>query len=128
MDLAFSTNDSELAAGSHDGAVFLYAVRQLRGTEETKQEYALCGEVVREHQKLFIVPVAKIPTPMSRDFADAWQIEVTEPGTLEHFVGYPVALQDWDIESNAAMDKARVAKFSVLTSRLVSGNKSGGIR
>lgn len=124
MDLAFSPDDLELAAGSQDGAVFLYAVQQLRGVEATKQEYALCGEVAREGQKLFIVPVAKIPTPMNRDFADAWRIEVTEPGTLEHSVGYTVALQDWDIESNAAMDKARVAKFSMLTSPLVSGNKS----
>lgn len=124
MDLAFSPDDSELTAGSHDGAVFLYAVQRLRGAEEIKQEYALCGEVARERQKLFIVPVAKIPTPMSRDFADPWRIEVTEPDTLDNFVGYPVALQDWDIESNAAMDKARVAKFSMLTSRLVSGNKS----
>jgi WD40 repeat protein len=124
MDLAFSPDDSELAAGSHDGAVFLYAVQQLRGAEETKQKHALCGEVAREHQKLFIVPVAEVPTPMSRDFEDAWRIEVTEPGTLANFVGHPVALQDWEIESNAATDKARVAKFTVLSSPSSSGSRS----
>ena len=76
MDLAFSPNDSELAAGSHDGAVFLYAVEKLQGPERTKQEYPLCGEVGREDKKLFIVPLAKVPLPMTRDLSNAWRIEV----------------------------------------------------
>jgi hypothetical protein len=54
---------------------------------------------------------------MSSEFSDAWRIEVTEPGALANFVGFPVSLQDWDIESNAATDKARVQKFAVLSSR-----------
>lgn len=124
MDLAFSQDDSELAAGSHDGAVFLYAVGKLQGPERTKQEYPLCGQVGREDQKLFIVPLAKVPTPMSRDFSDAWRLEVAEPNALASFEGYPVALQDWEIESNAAMDKARVGKFTALSSQLVKGSKS----
>jgi hypothetical protein len=124
MDLAFSPDDSELAAGSHDGAVFLYSVENLRGPERTKQEYLLCGEVVSEDRKLFIVPLAKVPTPMSRDFGDAWRLEVAEPSALANSVGYPVALQDWEIESTAAMDKARADKFTVLSSQLVRGSRS----
>ena len=117
IDLAFSPDDSELAAGSQDGAVFLYSVEKLQGPERTKQEYPLCGEVVREDKKLFIVPVAKVPTPMSRDFSDAWRLELAEPNALASFAGYPVALQDWEIESNAAMDKARVGRFTALSSQ-----------
>lgn len=123
MDLAFSPDDSELAAGSHDGVVFLYAVEKLQGPERTKQEYPLCGEVDREDKKLFIVPLAKVPAPMSRDFSDAWRLEVAEPNELASFAGYPVALQDWEIESNAAMDKARVSKITRLSSQLVTGSK-----
>jgi len=124
MDLAFSSDDSQLAAGSHDGVVFLYSVEKLQGPERTKQEYPLCGEIVREDRKLFIVPLAKVPTPMSRDFSDAWRLEVAEPSALANSVGYPVALQDWEIESTAAMDKARADKFTVLSSQLVRGSKS----
>src|SRR5262249_49104656 len=120
---AFSPDDSVLAAGSHDGAVFLYSVEQLRGPERIKQEYPLCGEVIKENNKLFIVPVAKVPTPMSREFHNAWGLEVAEPNTLADFAGYPVAFQDWEIESDAAMDRARVSKFTALSSQSVTGSK-----
>jgi WD40 repeat protein len=124
MDLAFSPDDSELAAGSHDGAVFLYSVEQLRGPERTKQEYQLCGEVIGEDNKLFIVPVAKVPTPMRKEFSNAWRLEVAEPNTLANFAGYAVTFQDWEIESNAAMDRARVSKFTALSSQPITGSKS----
>jgi hypothetical protein len=113
--LAFSPDDSVLAAGSHDGIVFLYAVDKLHGPERTKQSYALCGEVSAEKDKVFIVPISKVPTPMSRDFSYGWKLEVVEPGNLGELARLPVAFQDWEIESNAAMDKARVNNFTSIS-------------
>ena len=115
--LAFSPDDSVLAAGSHDGVVLLYAVDRLRGPQRTKQTVALCGEVSVEGDKAYIVPVSKGPTPMSRDFDYGWKLEVAEPGNLVKFAGLPVVLQDWEIESNAAMDKARVNNFTSISSK-----------
>jgi WD40 repeat protein len=113
-ELAFSVDDSVLAAASHDGVVFLFSVEKLRGPERTKQEYALCGEVLPEDGKLYIVPIAKGPAPLNPEFDYAWEIEVVEPGALTSLAGYPVIVQDWDIESDAAMDRARVNKFAPL--------------
>lgn len=114
--LAFSPDDSVLAAGSHDGVVFLFAVEKLRGPQRTKQKYRLCGEILAENEKVYIVPLAKVPTPMSKDFNYGWRLEVADPGNLAAHAGSPVAFQDWEIESNAAMDRARVNKFDSLLS------------
>lgn len=113
--LAFSPDDSLLAAGSEDGAVLLLAVDKLRGPMRTKQTRTLCGEVATEKRKVFIMPLAKVPGMMGEDFNYAWRLEVADPGKLAEFVGLPVAFQDWDVESNAADDKARVNKFIPLT-------------
>lgn len=120
--LAFSADDSVLAAGSHDGVVFLFSVEKLRGPERTKQKYALCGEVLADKNKVYIVPLARVPTPLSREFNYAWSFEVVEPGSLTALAGYPVVFQDWEIESNAAMDRARVTKFASLWSAPTTGN------
>lgn len=120
--LAFSLDDSVLAAGSHDGVVFLFSVEKLRGPERTKQKYALCGEVLAEKDKVYIVPLAKVPAPMRPEFDYAWRIEVADPGALKVLAGYPVVFQDWEIESNAAMDWARVNKFASLWSGPATGN------
>jgi len=120
--LAFSADDSVLAAGSHDGVVFLFSVEKLRGPERTKQKYALCGEVLTEKNKTYIVPVARVPTPMSREFNYPWRLEVVGPRALTALAGYPVVFQDWEIESNAAMDRARVTKFASLWSGPTTGN------
>ena len=114
--LAFSADDSVLAAGGHDGVVFLFSVEKLRGPERTKQEFALCGEVLAEDDKLYIVPLAKVPTPLNPRFDYAWKLEVAEPGRLTALAGYPVVFQDWEIESNTAMDRAGVNKFASLWS------------
>lgn len=115
--LAFSPDDSLLAAGSHDGVVLLYAVERLRGPQRTKQPLTLCGEVLAEGDKVYFIPLSKVPTPMSRDFDYAWKLEVAEPGKLLESVGLPVVFQDWEIESDAVMDKARVNKFISISSK-----------
>lgn len=120
--LAFSPDDSVLAAGSHDGAVFLFSAEKLRGPERTKQKRALCGEVLSENDKVYIVPLAKVPTPMSREFNYAWRLEVAEPGALTALAGHPVAFQDWEIESTAAVDRARVNKFASLSPAQTTGS------
>jgi len=115
--LAFSPDDSILAAASHDGIVFLSAVDRLRGPERTKQSYALCGEVSADKGKVFIIPLSKVPTPMSPDFDYGWKLEVAEPRNLVDYAGLPVAFQDWEMESDAVMDKARVNKFISISSK-----------
>ncbi len=116
--LAFSPDDSVLAAGSEDGAVLLLAVDRLRGPMRTKQTHTLCGEVSTEKGKVFIMPLAKVPGMMGGGFSYAWQLEVANPGKLVGFAGLPVAFEAWDVESNAADDKARVNKFIPLSPKL----------
>ncbi|MDT5157974.1 MAG: hypothetical protein QOH51_2331 [Acidobacteriota bacterium] len=115
--LAFSPDDTVLAAGSNDGYVLLYAVDRIRGPEVKKQTEALCGEVAAEGDKVFIVPLSKVPGPMTRDFEYAWKLEVANLGSLAGRAGSPVVLQDWAIESNSATDRARVGEFKQLLSR-----------
>jgi WD40 repeat protein len=122
--LAFSPDDKVLAAGSNDGFVLLYAVDRIKGTEVKKQTTTLCGEVEVEGNKVFIVPLSKVPGPMTREFEYAWKLEVTNSNTLTGLVGSPVVFQDWAIESNAATDRARVSEFKPLLSR---GNIPGAI-
>jgi hypothetical protein len=112
--LAFSLDDSVLAVGSEDGAVFLLSVEKLRGPERTKQKYARCGEVQSEGNKLYIVPLAKVPGFMSAKFEYPWKVEVVEPGALVALAGYPVVLRDWEIQSDAATRRARINKFDSL--------------
>jgi len=109
--LAFSPNDAVLAVGSDDGEVFLLSVEKLRGPERTKQKYVLCGELLSEEKKVYIVPLAKVPGWMSPEFEYRWKLEVAEPDSLAALAGFPVAFQDWEIQSDAATDKARVNKF-----------------
>ena len=53
---------------------------------------------------------------MSRDFHYAWKLELIDPRSLAKLAGFPVLLADWEIESNAATDRARVSKFYTLLS------------
>lgn len=113
--LAFSPDDKVLAAGSNDGFVLLYAVDRLRGPELKKQNTSLCGEIKVEGNKVFIVPLTKVP--MDRGFEYAWKLEVANPNSLAEFAGEPVVLHDWSIESNAARDKAKVGELQQLLPR-----------
>lgn len=115
--LAFSPDDKILAAGSNDGFVLLYAVDRIRGPEVKKQAEALCGEVAVEGDRVFVVPLSKVPGPMTRDFQYAWKLEVANPDALANLAGSPLVLQDWAIESNSAMDRTRVDGFKPLLSR-----------
>ena len=114
--LAFSPDDTLLAAASQDGFVLLYAVNLLRGPQHTKQSQPLCGEILAETNQVFVVPLSEVPTPMSRDFHYAWKLELIDPRSLAKLAGFPVLLADWEIESNAATDRARVSKFYTLLS------------
>lgn len=112
--LAFSPDDSILAAGSDDDAVLLYAVDRLRGPEVKKQDFALCGEITVDGDKTFIAPVSKVP--MFPDLRDAWRLEIANADSVRAAAGRPVAFEEWSIESDSVDDRARVAKFRPLWS------------
>lgn len=114
--VAFSPDDSLLAAASYDGFVLLYDANRFRGPLLNKQESALCGEIVIEDNKTFIVPLSKVPNPMRPNFEFSWQLEIANPDAVAGLTNSPVVLRDWTIESNAAVDKARVTEArSLLT-------------
>ncbi len=112
--IAFSPDDSLLAAASESGFILLYAVDRIRGVESKKQDYALCGEIVVEGKKTFVAPLSKVPSPMRPALQYAWRMEVVNAERLTGVAGLPVALQDWAIESGAAGDRARVGEFRTL--------------
>jgi hypothetical protein len=62
---------------------------------------------------------------MSSDFSYAWRLEVANPGAIAALKGRSVVFQDWEIESNAATDLARVNKFAALSSPPAPGNRPG---
>jgi WD40 repeat protein len=107
--LAFSPDDSLLAAASEDGFVLIYAVDRLRGPQLKKQTSALCGEIMVEDNKPYIAPLSKVPNPMRANFEFAWRLEIGNPDAVAGLVNSPVVLRDWTIESNAAIDRARVS-------------------
>lgn len=115
--IAFSPDDSLLAAASEDGFVLLYSVERLRGPQLKKQTSALCGEIALQDNKAYLVPLAKVPNPMRRDFEFSWRLEIANPGTVAGFVNSPVVLRDWTIESYAALDRARIADVQSLLTR-----------
>jgi len=110
QSVAFSSDDSLLAAGSDDGFVLLYSVDLLRGAQIAKQSTPLCGEVVFEGTHAFITPIAKVPP----GFEYAWKHEIAEPEKLKGLDGYPIALLDWSIESNSSSDRLQVHEFRKL--------------
>jgi WD40 repeat protein len=114
--LAFSPDDTLLAAASQDGFVLLYDVNLLRGPQRTKQTQRLCGEILAEGERVFIVPLSEVPMPMSKKFDYAWKLELADASPLTKLAGFPIQLTDWEIESNAATDRARATKFLTLLS------------
>ncbi|MBV9927312.1 MAG: PD40 domain-containing protein [Acidobacteria bacterium] len=115
--LAFSPDDSLLAAASDDGFALLYAVERLRGPLLKKQDSPLCGEVLVEGDAAFITSLSKVPNPMRSEFELPWKLEVSNPDAVRGAAGVPVVLRDWAIESSAATDRARVKTFSQLLPR-----------
>lgn len=115
--VAFSPDDSLLAAASDDGFVLLYDVNRFRGPLLKKQESTLCGEIVVEDNKTFIVPLSKVPNPMRPNFEFSWQLEIANPDAVAGLTNSPVVLRSWTIESNAAVDKARVTDAQSLLTR-----------
>jgi WD40 repeat protein len=112
--LAFSPDDSILAAGSNDGFVLLYAVDRIHGPQVKRQDYALCGEIVNEGNKSFIVPLSKVPGPMRDHFEYAWKLEIVNADRVASLTGSPVELSDWNVESSADDDRARINQFRPL--------------
>ncbi len=120
--LAFSPDDTLLAAASHDGFVLLYEVNLMRGPQRTRQTERLCGEILAEGERVFIVPLSEVPLPMSEEFHYAWKLEVADASPFTKLAGYPIQLTDWEIESNAATDRARATKFLRLLSASASSD------
>lgn len=112
--LAFSPDDKVLAAGSDDGFVLLYAVDRIQGPQVKKQTYSLCGEIVKEGNKSFIVPLSKVPGPNVRNFAYAWKLEIVNSDLVTSLTGLPVMLSEWNIESSSDDDRARINQFRPL--------------
>jgi len=112
--LAFSPDDSVLAAASNDGYVLLYAVNLIRGPEVKKQDYALCGEILNEGNRVFIVPLSKVPGGRLDRFSYAWKREIVNPDSVASLAGAPVELSDWNIESSSDDDRARINQFKQL--------------
>jgi WD40 repeat protein len=115
--LAFSPDDSILAAGSDDAFVLLYAVDRIRGPEVKKQDYPLCGEILNEGNKVFVTPLSKVPGGVRGSFDYAWKLEVANAESVADLAGSPVALRDWNVESSAAEDRVRVNRFQKLQAR-----------
>jgi len=115
--VAFSPDDSLLAAASEDGFVLLYDVDRLRGPQLKKQTSALCGEILVENNKTFVVPLSKVPNPMRPNFEFTWRVEIANPDAVAGLINSPVVLRDWTIESSAGKDRARVADPRSLLAR-----------
>lgn len=115
--LAFSPDDKTLAAGSDNGYVLLYAVERFRGPQLKKQDYSLCGEILVEDKKTFIVPLSKVPAPMRPAFGYNWKLEVINSDTVAGSIGLPVELSQWYISSSADRDRIRIGEFKTLRKR-----------
>src|SRR6266508_1223149 len=115
--LAFSPDDNILAAASDDGFVLLYSVDRIRGPQVKKQDYAVCGEIVTEGNKVFIAPLSKVPGPMMRSFEYAWKLEIVNSDLVAGLAGSPLMLDDWNIESSSDDDRARINQFRPLLPR-----------
>lgn len=116
--LAFSPDEKILAAGSDNGYVLLYDVDRIKGPEVEKQNFALCGEIVREDNKLFVVPLSRVPRVQSSDFGYNWKLEIANDEKVNFSGRAPVALDEWAIERNSANDKIRVDRLRTLGSNL----------
>ncbi|HEV8368101.1 MAG TPA: hypothetical protein VGQ39_09125, partial [Pyrinomonadaceae bacterium] len=121
-DLAFSPDDRTLAAASNDHFVLLYDVARIRGPEIKRQDYALCGEILKEGDKSFIVPLSKVPRVMDSSFNYAWRLEIVNADLLAGIAAGPIALDDWNIESRSDEDRARIVKFRRLQAQQESPN------
>lgn len=123
--VAFSPNEKVLAAGSDDGYVLLYAVDRLNGPEVKKQTYPLCGEIIKEDEKVYVVPIAKVPGVMPRQgFRYNWKLQVANGGKVSAEIGIPVSLDDWSIESSSAEDRIRIDRIRALAAEVdLTGDK-----
>jgi len=121
--LAFSPDDNMLAAASDDGFVLLYAVNRIHGPQVKKQDYSLCGEIINEGNKAFIVPLSKVPGSNTRSFEYAWKLEIVNSDSVTDLAGLPVMLSDWNIESSSADDRARINQFRPLVPKQRSNAK-----
>lgn len=110
--VAFNPNDTVVAVASESGAVLLYNVDRLRGKEVKKQDFALCGEIVTEGNITYITPISKVPR--GNDFGLAWKLEIANADVVIASEGLPVILQNWQIESGATGDCARIIEFKPL--------------
>lgn len=113
--VAFNPNDTIVAVASESGAVLLYAVDRLRGPEVKKQNFALCGEIVTKGNTTYITPISKVP--MGNDFGLAWKLEIANADVIAASEDLPVILQNWEIESGATGERARIIDFKPLLNK-----------
>lgn len=111
--VAFSPDDQILAAASESGFVLLYAVDQLRGPQITRQERTLCGEVVVEEGKTFVVPLAQGPGG-GNAYEYAWKSEVVDPENVNAPSGMAVLIDQWDTVSRSQDTRIRIHRFQPL--------------
>ncbi len=112
--IAFGPNDSVVAVGSDNGKVLLYDPAKIRGPEIAKQSHQLCGEILKEKNKTYIVPLSKVPQPMHLDFSWAWKEEILNDGVLDELSGIPAVLDDWSLVTSSTGSKIKIDQFRKL--------------
>lgn len=112
--VSFSPDDKVLAAASNDGFGLLYAVDRIRGPQVKKQDYALCGEVVKQEKKTFIVPLSKVVVPLRPELELPWKLESVNSNAVAEVNSVPVVVSDWSIESSSDTDRASIRQSRLL--------------
>ena len=107
-NLTFSPDDKQLAVASEDWSVLLYDVDRIRGPRREKRHYALCGEILTEDERSYIVPLSKVPSSRYDHFEYDWKWEVIHPTLMKSPNGSPVILSDWEYEISAGRVRVRV--------------------
>lgn len=109
QSIAYSRDDKLLAAGSKSGSVVIYDAAKIRGPEVEKQENSVCGEVLRENGKTYLVPLTKVSHPMNtgEELNYNWKLEIINTNKVASATS-AVAIQDWAIESSSRSDKVRI--------------------
>ncbi len=113
-ELTFSPDDKQLAVATGEGFVLLYPVDRIRGPQVNTRDYALCGEIIKEENKVYIAPLAKVPSTRVEGFEYAWQFEIVNPAVIAGLHNSPVVLSDWNFETSSVQNKIRINQFQRL--------------
>lgn len=113
--LAYSHDDKLLAAGSESDAVVLYDPEKLRGPEVERQDFSLCGEILREDGKVYIVPLTKVPHPRGPEdqMVFDWKLEIVNSSSIDDEAA-AVNLKSWFLERGSVGDRVRASDLAII--------------